>query len=457
MPTLKAIRQRILKIDSSLGRVEAITALATGSVTAAALAVGTVGAGKFSTKWLLRPEAALNGSGVPVDRLRLSTASGYTASTGLIAHAGANYTDTTITGESLEIHEHEPYLLDNAICAALRGTRFLDYSTIPTQQNDRYSLESLSWIVEPSDIVKVEKYNIPVLNNNRGFEKWNTYSAGSLRPDGFTLAGSSATFARSSTSRTGAYSLSVTRAGTDATVSFTIPVLDTGVSEDSIRGEKVTAVCVGRSGQANSLIVTIDSQKSDGTSILSEDSSAHTGGGSWEELTKEHTVSATADQVVITATVNVDETALIDELYVCLGTLDDNTRRNGLRNGHRVRGYKFEQGQPPVLYVSAGGRGAVLLVQSQRPYEQFTQSRIDAGTADADETDAPLDLIAYGALYRLFEDLPENPDQARKTFKYERIYRELQSQHLSSDDTDESRGADFIPPPRNGNSIARIR
>lgn len=452
MTTLKAIRQRLLKIDSSLGRVESIASLTNTTAVVSALATGTIGAGKFSAKWILRPDAAS-----AADRLRITTASGYAASTGTLTHAGTNYADTTATSESLEIHEFEPYLLDNAICAAMRGTRFLDYSIIPTQQNDRYSLESLSWVVEPSDIVKVEKYNIPVLNNNRGFEKWNSYSSGSIRPDGWTLAGSGATFARSSTSRTGAYSLSVTRSGTDATVSLTIPILDTGVSDDSIRGETVTAVCVGRSGQANSLVVTIDSQKSDGTSILSEDSSAHTGGGGWEELTKEHTVSATADQIVITATVNVDETALIDELYVCLGSLTDNVRRNGLRNGHRVRGYKFEQGQPPVLYVSAGGKGGCLLIQSQRPYEQFTQSRIDAGTADADETDAPLDLIAYGALYRLFEDLPESPDQARKTFKYERIYRDLQSQHLASDDSGESRGADFIPPPRNGGSIARIR
>jgi len=40
MPTLKQIRARLLKIDSSLGRVESITALATGSVTATAPALG---------------------------------------------------------------------------------------------------------------------------------------------------------------------------------------------------------------------------------------------------------------------------------------------------------------------------------------------------------------------------------------------------------------------------------
>lgn len=451
MPSLKSIRQRMLKIDPSLGRVESIASLTTTTAVVSALATGTVGAGKFATKWILRPDTAQ-----AADRLRVTTTTGFAASTGTLTHAGTNYADTTATNESLEIHEFEPYLLDNAICAAMRSTRFLDYSILPTLQNTRYSLESLSWIVEPSDIVKVEKYPIPILNNNRGFEKWNGYTSGSLVPDGWTLAGTSATFARNTTSRTGAYSLAVTRAGTDATVSLTIPILDTGVSDDNLRGETVTAVCVGRSGQANSLVVTIASQKADGTSILSEDSSAHTGGGGWEEISKEHTVSATADQIVITATVNVDETALIDELYVCIGSLNDAIRRNNLTSGYRVRSLKFEQGQPPVMYLSAGGRGGCLLVQSQRPYEQFTQSRIDAGTADADSTDAPLDLIAYGALYHLFDDLPETPDQAKKADKYRRIYHQLQEQHIAVDKTDEPRGAEMIPPPQNA-LIARVR
>ena len=456
MPTLKQVRQRALKLDPSLGRVELITGLTTTTVVCASLATGTVGAGKFSNKWVLRPDAALSG-GVAVDRLRLTTSSGFAASTGTLTHAGTNYADTTVGTEQAEIHEFEPYLLEQAIQTVLRGTRFLDFSILPTKASDRYSMIDLSWINEPSDIVSVHKLPIPVLNNNRGFEKWNGYSsAGAIVPDGYTLAGSGATFARSTTTRTGPYSLSVTRSGTDATVSFTIPVLNSGVSEDSLRGETVTAVCVGRSGQANSLVVTIDSQKSDGTSILSEDSSAHTGGGSWEELAKEHTVSATADQIVVTATVNVDETALLDEFYLCIGSLTDGIRRNTQTGGYRVGKYQFEQGQPPRLRLAAGSRGAQLLIKSQRPYAAFDETRITSGLADSDTTDCPLDLLAYGALYRLYEDLPESPDQMRKAEKYRRIFNQLQAQHLADDNQEENRGAEIIPPPR-ASTIARVR
>lgn len=451
MPTLKEVRQRMLRLDSSLGRVEAIASLTTANVIVSALAAGTIGAGKFANKWLLRPDTATT-----ADRLRLTTSTGYNAATGTLTHGGAVYADTTATGESVEIHEHEPFLLDNAIQAALRGTRFLDRTYVPTTQSQRYSLAGLSWIADPSDVVKVKKFNVPVLSNNRSFEKWNGYSSGSLVPDGWTLAGSGATFARSSTARLGAYSLSVTRSGADATVSVTLPILDTGVAADNLRGQTVTVVAVGRSGQASSLRARITSEKADGTVVTTTNTSYHTGGGGWEEVSAEHTVAATADQVTISARVEVNETALIDELYVCIGSLNDSIRRVDYRGGLRVRGYQFEQGQPPVLYVNAGARGGQLLIETQRPYTAFTQSRVDAGTADADSTDAPLDLIAYGALYRLFEDLPESADQARKAEKYRRIYSSLQAQHLAVDDQDEPRGAELIPSPRN-NRIARVR
>jgi len=452
VPTLKEIRQRMLRLDASLGRVESIASLTTTTVVVSALATGTIGAGKFATKWVLRPDTAS-----AADRLRITTTTGYTASTGTLTHAGTNYADTTATSESVELHEFEPYLLDNAIQAALRGTRFFDRTYVPTTASHRYSLSGLSWLVEPSDIVSIEKFNVPVLNNNRGFEKWNGYSSGSLVPDGWTLAGSGATFARSATSRTGAYSLSVTRAGTDATVSVTLPILDTGVDEDNLRGQTLTVVTVARSGQASSVRARITSEKADGTVITTDNSSYHTGGGGWEELSTTHTVSSTADQITISARVEVNETALLDELYVCIGSVTDGVRRADYRSGARVRGYRFEQGQPPVLYVSAGSMGGQLRINSQRPYAPFTQSRIDGGTADADSTDAPLDLIAYGALYRLFEDLPENPDQARKAEKYRRIYSSMQAQHLAVDNQDEPRGAELIPGPRNGRLIQRVR
>jgi hypothetical protein len=453
MPTLAEIRQRILRHDASLGRVETIASLTTSEVTVDALATGSIGAGKFSGKWILRPSAAST-----ADRLRITAEDGYNAALGSLRHAGQNYADTTATSEVVEIHEHEPFLLDNAVQSALSGTRFLDRSILPTRASDHYSLSGLSWIAEPSDISSVTRHAIPLLNNNRGFEKWNGYStAGALVPDNWTIGGSGATFARSTTTRTGAYSLSVTRAGTNATFSFTIPVLDTGVDEDSLRGDVLTVVLVGRSGQANSLIVAVASEKADGTVISTSTSDAHTGGGGWEELSVEHTVSATADRLTVTGTLQVDETALIDECYLVRGSLTDDIRRNNQRGGYRVRGYTFEQGQPPLLRAGAGARGGILVIETQRPYATFVQSRINAGTADADSTDAPLDLIAYGALFRLYEDLPESMDQARKAEKYRRIYSAMQAQHLAVDDTDEHRGADLIPAPRNGAMIRRVR
>ena len=113
MPTLEAYRQEMhQRSRHATGRVlETPTSITATTLVIASLATGTVTSGKYGAKWILRPDAASQ----PADRVRLTTETGFASATGTLTHAGANYADITATGESIEILEYEPYLLDTAI------------------------------------------------------------------------------------------------------------------------------------------------------------------------------------------------------------------------------------------------------------------------------------------------------------------------------------------------------
>lgn len=422
MTTLAQIRQRCLELEPSLGRTVSITSLAAQAVTVTGLAVGTIGARKYTNKWLLRPDAS-----TAADRLRFSQ--DFNSNNGQINHEGAAYSDTTATSESLEIHEHEPYLMDLAVQQTLRTTRFLDRSILPSNLSGEYWLNALSWIVDPSDITRVGWAASPVATRNRHMEKWNGVSSGGLLvPDDWTLGGTSATFARVASARLGAYSLALTSTGSGtATVDAVVPVLRSGVSNDSLRGRVVTGVAVSRSGAASSHRVRVISESSAGSAISTTNSSYHTGGGYFEELSAEHTVSATAEQVRVRFLQEMDETSKhLDELYLMVGSLNDAVRRDQFPpTWWNVRPH-LEQGQPLLLH---GDRRAdcQIVIESQRPYTTFDAARVASGSADADATDAPLDLVAHGVLWRMCEGVGEQQMAAQ----HYRKHKMLQAQHLA--------------------------
>lgn len=449
MPSLLAYRREMLRREPSLGRVEALASAGTGYLIVNRMRTGSVQPGKGTGKYLVRAEAALVSSAA-VDRERVSST--FNSTTGRFDHVGLPYTDVTATDEEVEILEHEPMLFDLSVQMALKETRFLYRTEVPANMSGRYWLGDLDWLNDPSDISRIGHRTNPVLTRNRHMEAWNGYStAGALVPDFWTLAGSGATFARETTNvRRGGRALSVTRSGTDATVDQTVEVLDSGVGADSLRGLGVTGVLVGRSGVAAALSVTVASLDYAGNVLSSTDSDDHDGDDDYAELTAAHTVHADAERVRLRATLAVNDTAEVDELYLCYGTLTDSIRRDAWSPVWSQDRPIFEQGQPLLNFGHRGPPTSQVLVESYRPYAAFDQTRVDAGLADSDTHDAPLGLVAEGALHHLYATLEpswqeaktEHATRARTHFK---AWNAMRAAHLH---VEGQRSAGWSFPPR---------
>lgn len=406
MPTLKEIaREMYVRAPGLIGRTESIASGTATTMVVNALKVGTQSQQVHKDKWLTRRDTS-----TAADRVRIC--SNFTSSSGTLEHAGTSYSDTTFTSESVEITEFEPIFIDNAINTQLGRLKRRDREVIPTRTGmSRYFIHDLTWISEPSDIIGVTHIDNRVQSRNRLFEKWNDYSSGSLVADNWTLAGASATYARSTTQvRKGKYSAAITRAGTDCTLTQTVDLRETGVAADGIKGRTVVGVGVIWSAVASQVRV----QVSDG--VTTSNSSYHTGGSSWEELTVSHTMSTSATTLTVAVSVETSNTvAYADECYVVLDGLDDLHRRDSFIEGPLFTP-QFDQGAGALALilpeVSTGGQ---YVVYSRRSYPQFDSTRIVAGTADADTTDAPLVHVAVGAIGRLFEALAgtEHPDWER--------------------------------------------
>ena len=448
MPTFRQYRQRMLALEPSLGRVEVVASLTTTTIVVSALAVGSIMAGKFTQKWLLRTNAA-----DVADLIRQCSA--FTAASGTLTHAGTGYIDTTATSESVEILEHEPYRYAQAIQEALRTTRFLDRTPIPARLDGRYWLDDLGWIEQPSDIRKVGWSANSAITPNRHFEKWNgVSSAGALVPDFWTLAGSGATFPRSTTARRGAYSLNITRSSNDASATLSPGLLVTGVGSDSLAGRKVSVIAVVQQDAASQGRVEID----DGVGQTTSDVSATT--GEFIELTAERTLADAATKLDLIVRNEVDGALLVDEGALLTTALADSHRRDRMGIAWEDRLPVFDQGQTLLLH-SRAGRGAQIVIVSERPYHEFDATRVQAGTAEGDNHDAPLDLIAYGALARIFENLALGEGgtkrQAQLAGHYQGLYKQRADGHLFAQEGAVPGLLEDVLPATRGNVGARVR
>lgn len=419
MPTLSAIVQEMCRRSpaDSIGRTVAIASLTTTTAVISALATGTVSAQKYINKWLWRPDTA-----TAADRIRI--VSNFSSSTGTLTHAGTNYADTTATSENAVILEHDPNFLFDAIQITLDRTRRIDRVVIPTRANQkRYSLTSpMSWVLEPQQIQRVALTAAPWLNNNRRFEKWTEYQSsalGTLNADSWTLAGGSATYSRSTTyTRRGQYVAALTRAGTDCTLSQTLNLHLDGVAVDDLVGETVSVVAIALATVASRLRFALVAGTTTGST------SYHAGATTWEELSTSITVPTDATDITIRGEVNTgNTTGYIDELYAFRGaSITDLIRRaNYEENVYRREDYTFEQTPNGLVLVlnSPPPRDQQIVIYSERPYTRITQSRIDAGTGDSDSTDCLLDIVATGALGRLYEGLSQRSGE--DSTKYGRL------------------------------------
>lgn len=432
--TLKEISHEVLKrLPNAIGRQESIASITTTTVVVSALANGGFSSQRFTQEfpWMLRRDTASSG-----DRVRYCT--DFTSSTGTLTHAGANYSDTTATGESVELLRYEPKWLDAAIQVAIQRLHRRDREILPTLNGERrYWIGDLDWIRSPSDIIKVSYTNDPVYSRNRDFEKWNAVdSSGVPTADWWTLAGTSATAVRSTTARKGRYSVALTRAGTDLTYTQTVSLGITGVDNDALFGHTLTVVLVGKTSTASQLRVEV----SDGTQTVT--SSYHSGGGGWESLTAQITVDSAATALTIYAAVKTsDGTAYVDECYIT-ENYDDATKRNSWpETDLKDNNWGFDQGNGTLaLILPEMGRNAQYIVYSKRPYPGFDETRLVAGTADADSTDAPLIPVVCGAIARLFGGLADgSPNDGPRNLaiaqQWEERFNLLAMEHMGVDET----------------------
>ena len=418
--TLAQYRQEMLTIGAEdLGEVLAVSALDAQGVTATGKNTGVVDASLYIGKYLVRPDATNT-----ADRVRICT--DFDATSGRFAHEGTAYVDTTATGETLEIHYFDPQRLDDAINATLGTQKRNQTVELPALNAGRHWLSTFSWLEKPNDILSIRRTSNPVLSRNRYFDRWNTYdSAGALTPDDWTLAGTSATMARSTaqTWRSG-YTLAVTRAGTDATVTQTIGILQDGVSADTLRSRTVTVVVVASASAASQ----VRAKVSDG--VVTTHTSYHTGGSTFEELTAEVTVDSAATTLTVAVEVNTtDGTAYVGECYLVYGPISDSVRRDYWPGKERVYGRYDQTASLPVTLP--GAFGTSYEVETVRSYPKFPAALVRAQTADALVSDAPLTLIATGAIYHLYERLAQR--KGEDTTRYSAIAAEWKTRwgHLS--------------------------
>jgi len=418
MPTLRQYVAEMLRRApaDALGREEAIASLTTTTVVVSALATGTISSQRFTNKWIWRPDTA-----TAADRIRYSSA--FTSSSGTITHAGTNYADTTATSEYVFILEHEPRYYMDAVQTTLGRLQRLDRETMPFVQNATRYWIPFSWIRDPGDVEAIALNYDPTLNRNRHFEKWNAYAStgGTLVPDDYTLSGSGATIARSTTARRGQYSAAVTRSTNNATLSQTVSLLHGGVLTESLEGKTITLVAILQASSASQARITVTAGST------SDSSDYHTGGGDWEELSVSIAVPTAATNIVCDIEVNgTDGTVYCDELYLVeASTIGDEMRRGDYGETFLDKSqYRWDQGAGSLsLVLPKQSRKGNYVLYSGRAYPQFDYTRVLSGSADSDSSDAPLDVVAVGAIGRLYEGLAQHSTE--KSAWYARMASEF--------------------------------
>ena len=398
MPTLKAIvRQAIEDGGHGVGRSEAVTALANGSATAATLGLGGLSEQMFRDNWLMRLDTAS-----AADRLRRCT--GFTPASGLCAHGGTNYADQTVGTEQLDIFvpEIEPSLFLSSVQWALSQLHHLEKTIIPTSNAGRYWLGDLSWLTRRALVRAVRRRESPILNPNHDFEHWNTISTGgAFVADNWTIAGASGTSTRATTgNEVGHYTTQIERAGTDVTFTHTIGLLRDGAN--SLAGKQVGGGIAGTADAASQVRLRM-------TDGVNTENSDYLDNGTYSQA---EIAAFTIDDDATTLTVQVrvetsDGTPTIDRAFACIGEPSDSVWKDIYEeNSENVI---WPEATAPLSFITQPlGYGRQYIIHSLRPYPQFDTTRLLAGTADGDSTDAPAPTIAAGALFHVFDTQSRN-------------------------------------------------
>ena len=395
--TIDAIIKRVfdlLPLDT-FGRAVPVTALATGSVTASSLSYGGQTDAKYAQKYLWRPNTATD-----ADRVRYS--SSWTQATGLIAHGGTNYADTTITGETLLICMDDPYWLRRLCNEIVQRMNEYDETIIPLVHGQReYWLHGLSWITEPADIQELWYTHSPIITKNVDFQKRHTVStAGILQPDDWTVTSNNDSTPWTAANYRGQkwyYNLERS-GGADATLVQTVHTLRNGVDGDFPSGQTISAFVICDPVSAGDVLLSL----ADGTTTSTSSGS----GTGFQEISTTLTLAQNATVITLTVTAQTNnEAQAIYRAGALIGTLDDAVRRDDYERYPIPRDWiTFQQGAPLKIRLpdSVGAPGQ-LIVGSNRPYPAFDATRLGTGAADTDETDADEVTAATGVIYKIYE------------------------------------------------------
>ncbi len=384
--SLRAIASEMVRqLKGDLWREESIASLTTTTVVCSGLAVGGWSPERFTSQFLWRPDTTTT-----ADKIRYVT--NFASSTGTLTHAGTNYADTTATSEKVIISRIEPYIIRQAIDQAVQQLRQQDRTIIPVRQGtDTYWLGDMTWIRQPADIVKVCYSANPVISRNRYFQKRTGNSSGVWTPDDWTVSNNadSTPYETHTGWKNQPYVYKLQRSGgTDATMVQTISAGRTGVSGDWPSGETITAVVVADPDTAGDVLLTL----TDGTTTSTSTGS----GAALQEISATLTLAAAASTITITITAQTSNaTQAVHEAYVMVGDLSDPVRRDSY--SEQEIGWDFDQYGGLRLKAGNIGHGQII-IYSKRPYPAFDSTRLSSGAADADETDAPLQATAFGAI-----------------------------------------------------------
>lgn len=375
--------------------------ITSGTATTAVLegVVGAMNDDDLNDDLLGMPDAA-----TAADQVRII--SDHTGTTGTVTFA--TRADTTYTSETYFTIPRNTFTLQElrqAVSTAMRETKRTYRYVVPTRDDDQeYELADLSWLRNADDVDGVQYRGCPNMVFNANFAHW--HNGTTSAPDGWTLNGSGATIARSTTFASfGAYVAQVTRVGADATLTYDIPYQLAKQLIDDLATVAIKVRCTAT--VASRVRVGIN----DGTSTTY--SSYHSGDGEPEDLEVSVTLTADASKVQIVLSVDTGNTmGSFDFAPMVEGSSVDDQLWRGGDGGYLPQEIRHEvlnigSGVPVLQLRSSLSRKGQLIVITRRPFADLT--------SDSASTEAPEDVITAKTIFELASLRKPGMDQARMT------------------------------------------
>ncbi len=302
--------------------------------------------------------------------------------------------------------------LDDALAKSKRSYRHV----IPIIPGERfYSLAALDWLNGAGDVDAVYLSSSPNLLHNEDYSLWQNGSA--LAPDGWTLAGSGATIARSTTAQRGGYAATLTRVGNDATLAQSLPPalvqwLTRGATTlGTLRaGEWATATVASRAR--------VGIQVTDAGVTATTWSDYHTGNGVPQFLEVSLALTATMSAIAIVGSVDTGDTSATFSGAVFV--VSDSAIGDALKN---YGSGAYRENRVPLIVRNVGGAPAIELQSAPGSGQVLVHCRRSFGDVTTDTQvidDQYARVLEAGLAVHLLANIKPGVDRTR----YDRILKE---------------------------------